>query len=301
MSNTQKNSDVKPVRKRRHGDRYDGYRVRNLDPMFTMIPYIMRSRLDSQILFEERIDITELEKFILEKRKEIPGLSLLNVVATSLIRTISQKPRINRFTSGGKIYARSYIRFSITIKQSLSEDGDESQIMPEFQVTDTLSDVVRKIAGAINETRKFKDDGNNTDIAANILGSLPGAVKRFFVFACRNLDKKGLMPKAINRLSPFHSSIFITQVGSLGIDSIYHHLYEFGTTSAFVAIGKKESENVTCQDGSIVTKKYVTLRFVLDERICDGFYYASAVKLLKSYLKNPEILLTPPEKIVEDI
>lgn len=149
--------------------------------------------------------------------------------------------------------------------------------------------------------RKFKDDGNNTDIAANILGSLPGAVKRFFVFACRNLDKKGLMPKAINRLSPFHSSIFITQVGSLGIDSIYHHLYEFGTTSAFVAIGKKESENVTCQDGSIVTKKYVTLRFVLDERICDGFYYASAVKLLKSYLKNPEILLTPPEKIVEDI
>lgn len=156
MSNTQKNSDVKPVRKRRHGDRYDGYRVRNLDPMFTMIPYIMRSRLDSQILFEERIDITELEKFILEKRKEIPGLSLLNVVATSLIRTISQKPRINRFTSGGKIYARSYIRFSITIKQSLSEDGDESQIMPEFQVTDTLSDVVRKIAGAINETQEIQ-------------------------------------------------------------------------------------------------------------------------------------------------
>ena len=288
-------------RRWRPGDRYDGYKVRKLDPMFELIPYIMRSREDSQVFFEERFDITELDRFIAAHRKDIPGISVLNVITAALVRTISQKPKLNRFTSGGKIYARKYLRFSVTIKQSLTEDAEESNILPEFSVYDTLYDVIDKMRDSINETKRASEEGNDTDVAVKVLGILPGWLKRFIVFACRNLDKIGLMPKAVNKFSPFHSSVYITQVGSLGIDSIFHHLYEFGTTSAFVSIGKKDTVRTVDPDGEPDVRKYINLKFVLDERIVDGFYYASAIKYIKNCLKKPETLLVPPESIVEDI
>lgn len=116
----------------------------------------------------------------------------------------------------------------------------------------------------------------------------------------RHLDNLGFLPKAVNKASPFHSSIFITDIGSLGIKPVYHHLYEFGTCSVFLSLGKKERQPYFVS-GELVEKKVVGIRFVTDERICDGYYYASAIKMFKYYLKHPELLELPPEKIEEDL
>lgn len=289
-------------RKRRWGDRYDGYRVRNLDPLFEVIPHIMRSRVDSQIFFEEQIDISGLRKFVVENRKGIPGLSLYHVFVAAIVRTIVQRPRVNRFVSGRKIYARSYLRASLVVKKGMHEDAEEALMTPYFEKTDTLADVVRRFNEAIAEVMREDGDGTNgTDITARLIGMLPGFVKKFFIWIIRSLDSVGLMPKAINRVSPFHSSIFVTNVGSIGLASIYHHLYEFGTTSAFMAIGRKEIKNELNRDGSISTKHVINMRFVLDERICDGYYFASAIKLFKYYIKNPELLLKEPDYISDDM
>ncbi len=289
------------MRRRRFGDRYDGYRVRKLDPLFHLIPHIMRSRMDSQVFFEEEIDISGFRQFILENRKDIPNLSLYHVLVTAIIRTIVQRPRINRFVSGRKIYARSYLRASLTVKKAMNEDAEEALVTPEFDPNDTLKDVVERFEAAILEANP--EDGstmNDTDLTARLIGAFPGFIKKFVVWVLRNLDAVGLMPKIINKVSPFHSTIFVTNVGSIGLNSVYHHLYEFGTTSAFMSIGKKEVKHTLERDGSISTKHFITVRFVLDERICDGYYYASAIKLFKYYLKHPEILLTPPDSISED-
>ncbi len=289
-------------RKRRWGDRYDGYRVRNLDPLFEVIPHIMRSRVDSQIFFEEQIDISGLRKFVVENRKGIPGLSLYHVFVAAIVRTIVQRPRVNRFVSGRKIYARSYLRASLVVKKGMHEDAEEALMTPYFEKTDTLADVVRRFNEAIAEVMREDGDGTNgTDITARLIGMLPGFVKKFFIWIIRSLDSVGLMPKAINRVSPFHSSIFVTNVGSIGLASIYHHLYEFGTTSAFMAIGRKEIKNELNRDGSVSTKHVINMRFVLDERICDGYYFASAIKLFKYYIKNPELLLKEPDYISDDM
>ena len=289
-------------RRRRLGDRYDGYRVRNMDPTFFVIPQIMRTRLDSQIFFEEQIDISGLRKFIVEHREEIPGLSMYHLLVAAIIRTIIERPRINRFVSGRKIFSRSYIRASLTIKKSMEDDGEEGQLTPEFEVTDTLKDVVEKFNAALSETKaeEEKSKGNDTDITIRLLSMLPGFVLKFVVWALRNLDAVGLMPKIINKVSPFHSSIFVTNVGSIGLNPVYHHLYEFGTTSAFMAIGKKETVNELTREGEVLTKHVINIRFVLDERICDGYYFASAIKLFKYYVKNPEKLLKPSDNISED-
>ncbi len=288
-------------RKRRFGDRYDGYRVRKLDPLFHLIPHIMRSRLDSQVFFEEEVDISGFRKFILENRAEIPSLSLYHILIAAIMRTIVQKPRINRFISGRKIYARSYLRASLTVKKAMGEDAEEVLVTPEFNANDTLSDVVRRFNEAIAEAIPEDGDGmNGTDFTARFVGAFPGFIKKFVVWVLRSLDSVGLMPKIINKVSPFHSTIFVTNVGSIGLSPVYHHLYEFGTTSAFMAIGKKEVKHELRRDGSVSTKHFVNIRFVLDERICDGYYYASAIKLFKYYVKHPELLLTPPDIIGED-
>lgn len=292
----------KPIkRKRRFGDRYDGYRVREQDPMFHLIPHIMRSRLDSQVFFEEQIDISGLRNFILEHRKEIPNLSTYHIFVAAVIRTMVQKPRLNRFVSGRKIYARSYLRASMTVKKSMSEDADEALIMPEFEPTDTLYDIAKKFNDEVNSV---KDDGlgetNDTDLVIKLVNMLPGFIRKFVVWLLRNLDAVGLMPKIINKVSPFHSSLFVTNVGSIGLNSIYHHLYEFGTTSVFLAIGKKETVRELNSDGTIDSKNVMRIKLVLDERICDGYYFSTSIKLFKHLIRNPELLLKEPEYIGED-
>lgn len=289
-------------RKRRFGDRYDGYRVRTKDPLFDVIPHIMRSRLDSQVFFEEQIDVTGLREFIVENREKIPNLSMYHLLVAALIRTMVQRPRLNRFVSGRKIYARSYIRASLVVKKSRDIDAEEAIVMPEFDAYDTLADITRKFNEKVKEAKSTNEDekGNKTEVMVFFVNLLPGFLKRFLVWAVRNLDALGLMPKAINHASPFHSSVFVTNVGSIGLNSVYHHLYEFGTTSIFLAIGKKEVVKEIQNDCTVTTKNVINTRFVLDERICDGYYFASAIKLFKYYMKKPELLLEPPEHIGED-
>jgi len=294
---------IPPKRKRRFGDRYDGYRVRNMDLPFYIIPNIMRSRLDSQIFFEETIDITELEKYVRAKRADdIPDLRLMHVILAAAIRMFAIRPRLNRFVAGKKIYAHNNLRVSMTVKRTITDDGEETEIMPVFSPYDTLADVVerfnREWKAAVSEDTK---EDNSTDNVIRAIGFIPTWLKSFVVWALRNLDKVGLMPKAIYRASPFHSSFYITDVGSLGIDSIYHHLYEFGTTSCFVALGKKNTENYIDDEGKVQKRKTITFRFVLDERICDGHYYAVSIRQFRRYIKHPELLELPPEHIPDEI
>ncbi len=292
-----------PKRKRRFGDRYDGYRVRKMDLPFWIIPNIMRSRMDSQIFFEETIDITELERFVREKRAaDIPDLRLMHVVLAAIIRMFAVRPRLNRFVAGKKIYAHNNLRVSMTIKRSLTDDGEETEILPVFSPYDTLRDVVTRFNNEWKEAVAEETKENNiTDKVIRAIGFIPTWLKTFVVFVLRNLDKVGLMPKVIYKASPFHSSFYITDVGSLGIDSIFHHLYEFGTTSCFIALGKKKTEQFFDDEGNLRRRKVLTFRFVLDERICDGHYYAASIKQFRWLMKHPERLELPPEELPDEI
>jgi hypothetical protein len=287
--------------KRRFGDRPDGRLCRNKEPFFAVIPQIMRSRVDSQVMFEEKIEITHLEKYIRAKRKEdIPNLSILHFIMAAIIRMFVEYPGLNRFVAGKRIFARNHYRASIAIKRNMTIDGEETTIMPEFEATDTLKDVTEKLNKLIFDNKDEDGDDNNTDDVVNVLKKTPVWLVNFIVWLLRNLDKRGLCPKIIREASPFHGSFFLTDVASLGIGSIYHHLYEFGTVSVFVAIGKRETVNEVQDDGTIIKRKYLSIKMNLDERICDGFYYAAAFKSFKRLFKKPELLEMPPENIPED-
>lgn len=255
--------------------------------------------MDAQNYFEERVPIDHIEKFIKEQKELIPDLSIMHIVMAALVRLISQRPHLNRFVMWNKIFARNHVTFSIAVKRSLSDNGEETLIKPQFLPSDTLQDIVRKTREE-QENNQQPGQQNSSDLISKILGMLPDLAMRIVVFLLLWLDKVGLMPKFIEKASPWHCSVFLTNIGSIGVESIYHHLYEFGTCSMFVAMGKKSGRHSFNKHGELAASKSILLKFVLDERICDGFYYASSMRMLSKIMNNPASLLTPPEKIIVD-
>ncbi|HET6486146.1 MAG TPA: hypothetical protein VFH83_06985 [Spirochaetia bacterium] len=286
--------------RRRWGDRYDGRRVRSLNPLYQMTPYIMRSRVDAQVYFEDQVEIGPAERWLRQMRDQGSAkLGLLHVLIAASVRTLSQKPRLNRFVAGQRIFARNEILISLALKKKLQEDSPETTIKLAFLPTDTIFDVADRINAAVAENKDLETQ-NETDATARLFMMAPGFLVRFLVWLFRTLDFYGKLPRAIHRASPFHTSIFVTDLGSLGIRPIYHHLYEFGTTSVFVAFGIKERRHVTDRNGAIVERRSVGIKVVGDERICDGHYFASAFRYLTTLLRDPRQLESPPERVVDD-
>lgn len=287
--------------KRRFGDRYDGRRLRTLDPFYRLIPFIMRKRSDSQNFFEDKIEISRTEAFLRRKRKaQDIKISMLHILVAAMVRSIALRPALNRFIAGYSIYARNEILVSLAIKKEKKFDSPETTIKFKFEPTDTVYKVAEKMNRQIAENRK-PDTNNKTDKFARIIMLCPGILVKFAVFVLRTLDYFGLMPRFVNELSPFHTSVFITDLGSLGIDPVYHHLYDIGTTSVFAAFGMKLRERVIDINNNIINRKYIKMKIVTDERIVDGHYYASAFKLFKYLVQHPEQLEEAPTGLEPDI
>jgi len=281
------------------GDRYDGWRVRKVDALFSLVPFVLSKRTASEVFFEVKVPIDIIEEFIHNHKEEIPNLSIMQVVTASLVRVFSQRPYLNRFIVWNKIYARNHLCFSIAIKRSMSDKGEETVLKTYYLPTDTLSDVVRKTTLELESNQQVGHE-NSSEAISKMMGYFPDFLVRIVFFLVKQLDSVGLMPKFFFKASPFHTSLFIANIGSIGIESIYHHLYEFGTCSVFAAMGKKSKENIVEKDGSMKLEKSIMLKFVLDERICDGFYFASSMRMFEKILSDPAVLLLPPEQVIVD-
>lgn len=288
-------------RKRRFGDRKEGWLIRTLPPMNKVSPYIMRDRVGSSNYMKSSYEITIVEKYIQEKRNEgLKGFGLMHVLLAAYVRTVSQMPGINRFIAGQKIYARYNIEIMLVIKKELKLDAMETAIKIECLPTDTIYDVFRKLNTVITEN-KAAGEKSSFDATARILNYIPGLFLKFVVMLLRFLDYFDGLPRFLTKLSPFHGSFFITSMGSLGIPPIYHHLYDFGNVPIFVSFGIKRKAYELDEKGNVEEKRYVDYTVVSDERICDGHYFATAMKFMESCMKNPWMLDQPPESVTTDI
>lgn len=270
------------------GHRSDGKKIKNLEPLFRIIPSIMLERNDAQVYFKQDIPLKTIDEYINKKAEEGIRMSYMNIIYAGLVRIIKERPKLNRFVMNGTTYQRNKIFVSLSIKKSLTDDGQETVIKIPFDGTENIFEIKEKLDATI-EKNKEKETVNKTDKVVKILNLTPNFLILWSIKILRFLDKYGIMPKAIINASPFHTSVFLTNVGSLGIDSIYHHIYNFGTTSLFFSMGKKKKSYIYDED-EIKEEKCITIAFVGDERICDGHYYASSFKQLNKYLKKPELL-----------
>jgi len=288
-------------RRRRLGDRKDGRKVRSLCPMNYVSPYIMPTRGGSSNYIEDRFDTAKMDDYIAQKRAEgLKGFGALHVFIATYIRVVSQRPGINRFISRQKIFARNNIEIMLTIKKELSLNADETVIKVKPEADFTAEQVYRQLNEVIAKDRE--SEGTSAfETVAKILSYIPGLVLKFIVWFLKTLDYFGLLPRFLLDVSPFHGSMFITSMGSLGIPPIYHHLYDFGNVPVFISYGAKYKENCINDKGEVEKRSYIDYKIVTDERTCDGHYYASALKLIRYYLQNPHLLDSPPEQVLEDV
>lgn len=270
------------------GLRSDGKQLRKTSAIFKLIPNLMRERNDSQVLFSQDIITDGMDNYIKEKMKQNIKISYLDIVFAAINRIIAERPHLNRFCVNGRTYARNSIFISIVVKKSLSDESEETPLKIEFDGTENIFEVKDKLQAEISKNKKVETQ-NNTDKTVKALTSIPTFLIKIAMGIIRFLDKHGILPKFLIGVSPFHTSAFVTNVGSLGIDAIYHHLYNFGTTSMFFAMGRKKKTYVYVDD-ELVEKKCISIAFVGDERICDGYYYASSFKQLSKYLAKPYLL-----------
>ena len=284
------------------GDRVDGRRVRSLPPANQVSPYIMVNRNGSSNLFEEAFEITNVDRYIRQKRREgLTNFGIMHVFLTAYCRGIAKYPGVNRFIAGQKIYSRGEdIQFCMTIKKDMTTDGAETEIKLHLSPRDTVNDVYQKMNDAIVKVKNTPLDAG-VDNAAYALTMIPGVVLKFLVWFLKTLDYFGLLPKFLLEVSPFHGSIFFTSMGSLGIPPVYHHLYDFGNLPVFGSFGCKRRALELQEDGTVVQRKYVDFRFTLDERTVDGFYYAAFLKYYKRLIQHPEVLDEAPAEVVKDM
>ena len=281
------------------GKRADGRSIKTIDPIFKLIPHVMTRRSDAQIFYKERIFTDVLDEYIRAHRDECPGINYMSIVIAALVRMLSQRPHLNRFVMNGRIFAREGIVVSFVVKKMLRDDVTESNIKLTFTGKESLKEVNQKIIEAIEGCKNETDD-NLTDNLANFFMSFPNIIIQILVGFLKYLDRIGLMPKAVIDASPFHTSFYVTNVKSLKLNYLYHHIYDFGTTSLFFAIGNSEKTVVFDREGAH-HRKSITLGCTIDERICDGLYLANSLTLLKRLLRNPTLLEQPLDEIVEDI
>ena len=280
------------------GFRSDGRKIKTTGPLFKLIPLLMKKRSDAHVFYKQELPIKPLDEYIAKKEQEGIKLSYMSIIYAALVRMLAEKPALNRFVINGRTYARKGISISLAIKKEMSDEVEETTLKIPFTGAENIFEVKEKLEKTIEINKKLEEK-NETDKLAKVLSLTPNLVMKGLVNFLMFLDRHGLMPKFVINASPFHTSAFLTNVGSIGIDAIYHHIYDFGTTGIFLAMGKKQ-KNYIPEDDNIVEEKAITLAWVADERICDGFYFANALKQFYRYLKKPELLeenTTPKEDI----
>lgn len=289
------------IKKRRWGDRRDGRRVRTLSVMAQLIPYIMRERSDAQNHIEEKFNVDRVLEYINEKRRAgYQGFGFMHFMMATYVRAVAEYPGINRFVNGQRVYTRDgWVEISLVVKQEMLLESPDSVIKLTLPPDATALDVYEELYHKINEYRAEMD--SSFDNLMRVINFIPGILKRFTVGLLFFLDYWGLLPRFLTRLSPFHSSFYVTSMGSLGIPSIYHHLYNFGNVPIFCSFGTKHRETELRRDGSVTEHSYIDVKFVMDERICDGFYFAAALKYMKRFFRDPWLLDTPPAEVKRDI
>ena len=285
------------------GDRSDGRKIRTLAPMAQITAYFQVERNTCSNLFAESFEITQIDRYIRQKRREgLTDFGITHVLLAAYVRGVARYPQLNRFISGQKVYSRGDdIQYCMVIKKEMNVDSPDTSIKVHLTPHDTAEDVYHKLNAAVEAVKSTKELDSNLDSLIMTFNLIPSVVLKFFVWLLKLLDYFGMLPKFLLELSPFHGSLFFTSMGSLGIPPIYHHLYDFGNLPAFGAFGCKRRALEVLEDGTVVQKKYIDVKFVLDERICDGYYYATFFKYYRRLLAHPEVLDQKPEEVVRDI
>ena len=276
---------------RKWGDRYDAKRVRDIDGLHFYMAYLMPKRTDAEVYIKEKIDITELLKYIEEKNMSGERkVTLFHCVIAAVARTVKMRPLLNRYISGKRYYMRNEISMGFTIKKKFTDHSEETLMIYRPKDEENLCAITDRLTPKVKEAKKEEKNGQSVDDILNIVKKLPKPIMHIFMAIMRCLDNTGLMPKAFSSVDTNYVTVMLSNLGSIKCDAVYHHLNNFGTNGIVITIGEMHKEVMLDENNNPIIRDVVNIGATLDERIADGFYFARSLKLIKHLFKNPHLL-----------
>ena len=280
--------------KRKWGDRRDGRWVK-APGLQTVMAYLMPKRTDCEVYLNDKLDATELLQYLEQKNALHPEFktTVFHCMIMSMARMVKERPKMNRFIQGYRMYERDEISISFVVKRRFSDGGEESLMVLVPKDDDTLDTVSRKIVGDVKETRKSETSTGGVDALLDGFAKLPRPILMLAIRIIRYLDFWGVNPKVLTQGDPDYTTILCSNLGSIKAPAVYHHLNNYGTNSVMVTIGTLHKEELVMPDGTKAIRDVIDFGATLDERIADGFYFARSLRLLKHVFAHPELLDQP--------
>lgn len=275
---------------RKRGDRWDGVMLRDLDPMHFVMPLIYPNRCDNEAFIQEMIDLRPAMAFLEEKNKNNSGYhyNVFQLIVTAALKTVMLRPKMNRFIANRTMYQRRFLSAAFTVKKEFKDSSDEGLAFLYASRGDTLDTVHDRIYEKISTARS--DEGDSSSNTMDIFNRMPRFLSRAIIKLCCVLDRHGRVPRSFVATDPYYASIVLTNLGSIGQKSCYHHLTNWGTNSLFIAIGRIKERPFLNKNNETEMRMSVDLGVTIDERLADGYYYAKTVRLMKHLLEHPELL-----------
>lgn len=272
--------------RKRFKDRRDGKYLYELDSYHKFLPYLFPRRCDSVAFLREEIDMSAIYAYLEEKNKDAEiKTTLFQIFVAAIVRVVANRPYLNRFICGKRFYQRNKIEIAFVAKKAFRDDGEEGLVRIAFDGDVTMGQVTQRMHEEIYEVRGEKKDAANDEIDKLI--HLPRFMIRAIMAVFRFLNFHGWMPESIIRGDPNYSTVFLSNMGSIGAGAPYHHINEWGTNSIFMCVGQIRKKPVVDENGEIAVRDIAEITFTMDERIADGFYFSKSIQLLKDYLHHP--------------
>ena len=282
------------TQKRRWGDRRDG-RLVKAPGLQTVMAYLMPKRTDCEVYLHDTLDATELVRYLEEKNAQHPDYktTVFHCAIAGLARMVMERPLMNRFIQGYRMYERNEISLSFVVKRRFADRAEESLMVLVPKGEDNLDSISRKIVGDVKEIRKSEHSTGGIDALLDGFAKIPRPILAVVIRLIRILDFWGINPKVLTDGDPNYTTILASNLGSIQCPSVYHHLNNYGTNSIMITIGTLHKEEMLMPDGTKEIRTVIDIGATLDERIADGFYFARSLKLIKHIFAHPELLDRP--------
>lgn len=291
----------KDIRKKfaNFGGRFDAVKIADIDGMHFIMPQIFPGRCNNEGYISETVDLSNVEAYLEKKNSENPEFkyTFFHLIVTALLRTIYQRPKMNRFIKRNRVYQRKRLTAAFVVKKQFSDSSSEGIAFIEAKKDSTLDSIHESIRKQVMETRHGEGDQSSNMMDA-FATKIPGFISRTLVQIIRAVDSMGWLPDFLIGTDCYQASVLLSNLGSIKLKGGYHHLANWGTNSIFVTVGERKKRPFFNEDGTFAMKDSVTLGFTIDERLADGYYYAKTVRLLKYLIEHPELLDEPIAKKV---
>ena len=286
--------------KRKWGDRKDGVWLRDLPAMNQIMPPLMPNRADNEAYVNVDIDLRPLDAYLEKKNagREEDKYTYFHLISAAAAKAFILRPRMNRFICNNRIYQRNKVTVAFVVKKKFEDKSEEGLAFLEYKPGDTIDSFHNSIMDVIHQTRRV-DVKDTSSGAMDLLVKLPHFLTVWIVKFIRFLDRFGWAPESMIGTDPNHAAVFLSNLGSIGLECGYHHLVYWGTNSCFIVVGKKHMTMTYDKAGNGDLHEVIPLGITLDERIADGYYYAGTVALVKELLAHPELLELSADTPVE--